>query len=92
MTFDDLKFGPHLNGWKDGVQAVVSFENGYGVSVIRGEYSYGGRDGLYELAITKTREDGGWDLCYDSGLTEDVEGYLTPEDVTSWLKRIEALA
>lgn len=91
MTFDDLKFGPHSAKWQNGVQAIVFFENGYGASVIRGEYSYGGRDGLYELAVLKTDEDG-WDLCYDSGLMEDVEGYLTPEDVTSWLNRIEALA
>jgi len=91
LIFDDLKFGPHLNGWKDGIQALVFFENGYGASVIRGEYSYGGRKGLYELAVIKGIP-GEWDLCYDTGLTEDVEGYLTPEDVTSWLNRIEALA
>ena len=91
MTFDDLKFGSHLNGWKDGIQALVFFDNGYGASVIRGEYSYGGREGLYELAVIKGTL-GEWDLCYDTGLTEDVEGYLTPEDVTSWLNRIEALA
>ena len=91
MIFDDLKFGPHLNGWKDRIQALVFFENGYGASVIRGEYSYGGRKGLYELAVIKGIPDE-WDLCYDTGLTEDVEGYLTPEDVTSWLNRIEALA
>ena len=88
MTFDDLDFGPRQVG---GIQAVVFFDNGYGASVIKGYGSYGYAQGLYELAVLKTDEDG-WDLCYDTGLTEDVEGYLTPEDVTSWLNRIEALA
>ena len=91
MTFDNLEFGPHPSGMMNGIQAKVFFGNGYGASVIRGDLSYGGRDGLYELAVLKTEEDGKWDLCYDSGLTEDVEGYLTEEEVTLFLKRIEDL-
>lgn len=90
MTFDDLEFKTHKH-MPNAVQAKVKFENGYGASVIRGDYSYGGREGLYELAVTKTKEDGNWDLCYDSGITEDVEGYLTPEAVTILLKQIEKL-
>lgn len=48
MTFDDLKFEPHAN-W-NGVQAVAFFPNGYVASVIRADHSYGGPQGLYELA------------------------------------------
>lgn len=66
------------------------FENGYGASVIRGEYSYGGREGLYELAVIKGIASE-WDLCYDTGITDDVIGHLTPEDVTSYLQRIKSL-
>ena len=91
MTFDDLKFGPHLNGWKDGVQALAFFENGYGASVIRGEYSYGGREGLYELAVIKGTP-GEWDLCYDTDITEDVVGHLSEEAVSVLLECIENLA
>ena len=90
MTFDDLEFITHRS-MPNAVQATIRFNNGYGASVIRGEYSYGGPEGLYELAVTKTKEDGSWDLCYDSGITEDVEGHLTPDDVTGYLQRIEAL-
>ena len=91
MTFNDLEFRPHSG--MPGIQAVVLFDNSYGASVIKGSSSYGGSQGLYELAVIKIKEEDGsrWDLCYDSGLTEDVEGYLTEDDVTSFLQRIEAL-
>ena len=91
MTFDELEFKTHPNSYMNGVQALVKFSNDYGASVIKGDFSYGGSDGLYELAVTKTNEDGSWNLCYDSGLTEDVLGHLTEEEVTSYLQRIEAL-
>ena len=87
MTFDDLEFGPRKVG---GIQAKVFFSNGYGASVIKGYGSYGGSEGLYELAVLKIHEDG-WDLCYDSGITEDVIGHLTEEEITDILEQIEAL-
>jgi hypothetical protein len=90
MTFDDLEFGSR-NAGLPGVQAMAFFNNGYGASVIKGYGSYGVNDALYELAVIKTTEDDNWDLCYDSGITEDVEGHLTEDEVTSFLQRIEAL-
>ena len=48
-TFEDLNFEPHPLG--DGVICRVHFENGYGVSVVRHQHSYGGKQGLYELAV-----------------------------------------
>lgn len=82
MDFKDLQF--IKNGPAE--QARHDFQNGYGVSVIRGPYTYGGRDGLYELAVMVNG-----DLFYDSGITEDVIGYLTPDGVTRLLGKIEAL-
>ena len=88
MTFEDLNFQPHPGD--DGVQALVFFPNGYGASVIRTGFSYGGREGKYELAVLRgTEED--WDLCYDTPITSDVLGYLTPIDITATLKLIEEL-
>ena len=49
------------------------FENGYGASVACHEGSYGGPDGLYEMALLK-----GDNLHYEeSGIWSDVIGYLT---------------
>jgi hypothetical protein len=53
MKFSELDFQPHPNPNWDGVQAKHFFGNGYGVSVIRSSHSYGGSDGLYELAVVK---------------------------------------
>lgn len=58
-TFDDIEFNwvEHLGG----VKSITLFDNGYGVSVIKHDASYGGKQGLYELTVLK---DG--DICYDS--------------------------
>jgi hypothetical protein len=84
--FVDLEFKPHPN-WKDGIQARVNFPNGYGASVVRGAYSYGGPAGLYELAVITA--DG--ELVYDTPITDDVLGWLSEDSVTKALAEIEAL-
>jgi hypothetical protein len=89
MTFNDLKFKPtQIN---DGIQAIVKFENNYGASVVKHDYSYGGKDGLYELAVIQYDENGDWDICYDTPITDDVLGYLTEDNVTDYLTQIEQL-
>lgn len=70
----------------DGEWYEFEFPNGYGASVIRGSLSYGGPDGFYELAVTH-----GGPLCYVSGITEDVIGWLTERGVESNLTAIAAL-
>jgi hypothetical protein len=84
MTFEELVFVSRPNALNK--QATHDFANGYGVSVIIGPYTYGGEDGLYELAVMK-----GGDLCYDTPITDDVLGHLTPADVTRLLGDVEAL-
>jgi len=84
ITFKDLDFHPMQT--ELGIQARTYFNNGYGVSVIRSSFSYGGNQELYELAILK---DG--DICYDTHITDDVLGYLTEEDVTKYLDQVQKL-
>jgi hypothetical protein len=90
LTFDDLKF--EARKFLPGIQALAFFSNGYGASIIKGQGSYGGSEDLYELGVIKMNEDYSWDLCYTTEITDDVIGFLTPEDITSLLERIEALA
>lgn len=78
-----------LNG---GTQVVHRFENNFGASVVRHDFSYGGEDGLFELAVlTFASEANDYELTYDTEITDDVLGHLTEEDVESLLKRIEKI-
>jgi hypothetical protein len=83
-TFKDLEFGEHPSHI-GGVQARITFDNGYGASVVKTPYSYGGKDGLYELAVLGT--DG--HLTYDTPVTSDVIGYLRDIDVTEVMEKIQ---
>ena len=84
-TFKDLKFKQHPSA--DGIISRITFENGYGASVVRHEYSYGGKDGLYEAAVL----DSDGELCYDTPVTNDVIGYLRDIDVTDVMEKIQQL-
>lgn len=75
----------------DGVQYLFGFPNGYGASVVRHNYSYGGSRGLWELAVLNFKDEKNWDLTYDTEITDDVLGYLTEEEVFDILDRINAL-
>jgi len=83
-TFKDLEFSPYMDS---GVKSHIKFDNGFGASVIRTDYSYGGKDGLYELAVIG--KDG--DITYDTPITNDVIGYLKEEEVTKILGEIQLL-
>ena len=85
-TFKDLDFQPHPNHM-GGVQARIQFDNGYGASVVCTPYTYGGDKGLYELAVFGS--DG--HITYDTPITNDVIGYLRPEDVTDVMEKIQQL-
>lgn len=73
-----------MNG---GSQRRYKFDNGYGASVVRGPYSYGGDAGLFELAVL----DSAGKLTYDTPITDDVIGYLTDDAVEALLAEIAAL-
>ena len=86
-TFKDIKFKPNPMGEDFGIVSRTKFDNGYGASVVKHEFSYGGKDGLYELAVLD--KDG--NLTYDTPITDDVIGYLRPEDVTDVMEKIQKL-
>ena len=85
FTFKDLQFEPHSLFTIDptAIQAIMEFDNGYGVSVIRGQCFYC-NENTYEVAILK---DG--DICYDTPITDDVLGYQTKDQVTKIMKKLQ---
>ncbi len=84
-NFNELNFQPHPMGM--GVQCIVQFSNGYGASIVKTPYTYGGDKGLYELAVFG--KDG--NITYDTSITSDVEGYLEESDVSRLLEQIKSL-
>lgn len=86
MKFQDIPFDIQRSGESVSARARVYFTNGYGASIVSHEYSYGGSQGLYELAVLR-----GDKLCYNTPVTSDVLGYLSEKDVEDYLQRIENL-
>lgn len=89
-----FKYEPisHNSGPLDGDQWKFKFPNDYGASVIRSCFSYGGRSGLFELAVLNKQGK----LIYPKALNpapnfHDVHGWLTVEQVNALLDRIAAM-
>ena len=83
--FNDLVFKQDI---QRGLNAArIMFDNGYGASVIIGPHTYGGEDGLYELGVLGKDKK----LTYDTSVTDDVEGYLSEDDVTRLMEQIQNL-
>jgi hypothetical protein len=98
ITFSDLVFEKddeelEVLHWMDPAEhAHHIFDNHYGVSVIRGPYTHGGKEGLYELAVLYMAPGDEYSqLVYDTPVTSDVEGHLTPDDVTRLMKQVSEL-
>jgi hypothetical protein len=85
-TFKDLEFIPHSTGM-GGVMSRIIFDNGFGASIVCTPHTYGGDKGLYEIAVLDTEGK----LTYDTSVTDDVIGYLRPEDVTDVMEKIQQL-
>lgn len=66
------------------------FPNGYGASVIKGPGSYGYEKDLWELAVLQQIGDS-WRIAYGTDITDDVEGYLSVDDVKKLLDAIRKL-
>ena len=85
--FEDLEFDKLTDPFMSGVRSRMMFENGFGVSVVSHTYSYGGKDGLFEVAVLD--KDG--DLTYNTPVTNDVIGYLNPDEVTDIMEQVQNL-
>lgn len=81
----DAEYRPKYGG---GDQWLFTFANGYGASVIRSPYTYGGPSGLWELAVL----DEAGEIDYSTPITSDVEGWLTEEKVRELLRRVAGLS
>lgn len=74
-----------------GVQHRYKFDNNYGASVVKHDFSYGGKDGLWELAVLDFSIDKTGELTYHTPITQDVIGYLAWKKVEEILQEIKEL-
>lgn len=86
-----MKFGTYdVRAWTSDAlwtRYRIEFPNGYGASIVQGPYSYGGSEGLWEVAILHHGS-----LTYDTPLTDDVLGSQTEDEVAEILRQVEALS
>ena len=74
-----------MSSYSGGVTSGMHFSNGWGVSVVKTAYSYGGELGLYELAVFLDNQ-----IHYDNDVAKgDVVGYLTEYQVTELMIQVQ---
>ncbi|EGK05789.1 hypothetical protein [Dysgonomonas mossii] len=91
-AFKDLVFYGHpialssLDDYRDAKQASMTFDNGYGISVLLGNCFYSNGIDTYEVAVIK---DGR--ICYTTPIANDVIGYITEEQVSEIMNKIQEI-
>jgi|14_taG_2_1085336.scaffolds.fasta_scaffold118452_2 hypothetical protein len=83
-----LKNTDYIN---NGVQHKYAFPNNYGASVVKHDFSYGGQNGLWELAVLDYSIDKEGEISYHTPITQDVIGHLTWKNVEGILQEIKQL-
>lgn len=98
-TFEDLVFNPHAiskearylpsplcEEYTEAKHAVMQFDNGYGISVVKGTMFYSNGIDTYEVAVLKEGA-----ICYDTPITDDVIGRVDADEVSDIMKQIQEL-
>ncbi len=86
-TFADIPFKE--TKMPKGIQAVLKFGDKYELSIVKSDFSYGGNNGYYEIAVFK-----GDDQVILPGITEDhdtVKGWLSQNDVIGIVKKMHLI-
>jgi len=83
--FDLLTFTKMEN--TDGIQSIVEFPNGFGASIVKSDFSHGGKSGLFEIAVL----DSDGKINSQTDITDDVLGWQDEDDVDRVLTAISKL-
>ncbi len=74
-----------------GYRYEVRYPNGFAASILKNFGSYGAELDLWEVAVLRQDEEGLWQRCYTTPITDDVLGGLTEEEVVAVCDHIRAL-
>mgnify|MGYP000079546409 CR=1 FL=1 len=83
MKFEDIKF--NKTEMPSGIQAMLNFGD-YDLSIVKSDFSYGGKSGLYEIAVFK-----GTGQVEMPGITQPgdtVKGFLSESEVEGVIKKM----
>ena len=88
MTFEDIPFKE--TEMPKGIQSILKFGKDYELSIVKSDFSYGGKSGLYEIAVFK-----GDNQVELPGITEEgdtVKGFLSEGDVMGIIKKMHLVS
>lgn len=86
MKFQDIKFND--TKMPKGIQSIIDFGK-YDLSIVKSDFSYGGKQGLYEIAVFDGKEQ-----VELPGITEEgdtVKGFLTEENVMGIIVKMQSI-
>lgn len=75
----------------DVCQAIVRFENGFGLSVLRGPGTLTTADRPYEAAVLEFSADGSYTIIYPEFTRHDVLSFLTEEQLSDCLSQVHSM-
>ena len=81
LIFEDMKN-------QNGIQAFADFPNGFGASIVKSDFSHGGKSGLFEIAVLDN--DTG-NINSSTDITDDVLGWQDEGDIDKVLTAISKL-
>ena len=90
MSYQDLVFFPVGDRKGNVSQAIVRFENGLGLSVLRGPGTLTSADRPYEAAVISFVPDGSYNIIYPDFTHNDVLCFLTAEQVSEYMVIVSA--
>lgn len=76
----------------DNIHKLYRFDNDYGASVLRTDFSRGSEYGLYELEVIVWFEEDFYLKAYDIVANDEPLGFLTEEEVEEYLHLIKKVA
>jgi hypothetical protein len=86
MKFQDIKFND--TKMPKGIQSIIDFGK-YDLSIVKSDFSYGGKQGLYEIAVFDGKEQ-----VELPGITEEgdtVKGFLTEDNVMGIIAKMHSI-
>lgn len=87
MKFEEIKF--ESTDVPNGVQALMQFGD-YELSIVKSDFSYGGKQGLYEIGVFK-----GGEMVSLPGITEEhdtVKGFLSEDNVVGIITKMSTIS